>query len=140
MPSTFEDIMAALQAQISAAVSATVLRGEVLPTKIPAAGLIILRDGEPGEAEMTMSPLTWHYEHVASAEIYTSVPSRDAAFDIIRTELGAAIAADRSLGGLCDWVEAEAPSMEDLPVEGGATIKAAIVPIQLHYATTDPLN
>ena len=53
--------------------------------------------------------------------------------------IGAAITADRTLRGRCDWVEAEAPEPVDLPVEGGATIKAAIIPIILHYATCDAL-
>ena len=51
----------------------------------------------------------------------------------------AAIAADRRLGGLCDWVEAEAPRPVDLPIEGAASLKAAVIPIILHYSTADPL-
>ena len=30
-------------------------------------------------------------------------------FDTLTASIGAAIAGDRTLGGLCDWVEAEAP-------------------------------
>ena len=41
-------------------------------------------------------------------------------------------AADRTLGGLCDWVEAEAPRPVDLPVEGAASLKAAVIPVILH--------
>jgi hypothetical protein len=36
-------------------------------------------------------------------------------------------------------VEAEAPEPVDLPVEGAATLKAAVVPIILHYAISDAL-
>ena len=46
---------------------------------------------------------------------------------------------DRTLGGLCDWVEAEAPRPVDLPVEGAASLKAAVIPVILHYTTADPL-
>jgi hypothetical protein len=53
--------------------------------------------------------------------------------------IGTALAADRTLGGLCDWVEAEAPKPVDLAVDGASTLKAAVIPIVLHYATTDPL-
>ncbi|MEF2549226.1 hypothetical protein VQ045_18905 [Aurantimonas sp. E1-2-R+4] len=42
-------------------------RGDVLPERVPAAGLLILRDGEPGEPEVTLSPLRDHYQHRASA-------------------------------------------------------------------------
>ena len=43
------------------------------------------------------------------------------------------------LGGLCDWVEAEAPRPVDLPVDGAAGLKAAVIPVVLHYTTADPL-
>ena len=46
--STRETILAALHARLTA-LSATALRGEVLPERVPAAGLLILRDGEPEE-------------------------------------------------------------------------------------------
>ncbi len=52
----------------------------------------------------------------------------------------AALAADRTLGSLCDWVEAEAPQPVDLPVEGAASLKAAVIQVVLHYSTADPLG
>ena len=91
-----------------------VLRGEVLPERIPASDLIILRDGKPGEAEVTLSPLTWFYEHRAELEVVIQAGSgRDALFDALTAAIGAVIAADRTLGGLCDWVEAEAPAPDE---------------------------
>ena len=50
------------------------------------------------------------------------------------------LAADRTLGGLCDWVVAEAPRPVDLPVDGAAALKAAVIPILLNYASVDPLG
>lgn len=140
MASKLETILQALEAALRAGTFATVARNEVLPLEVPADGLVILRDGESGEPEYTFSPMTWHYEHGASCEIFVDAADRDAAFDTLKREIGAAIAADRTLGGLCDWVEAEAPTTEDLPMEGGATIKAGVIAIRLHYATTDPLG
>ena len=49
------------------------LRGDVLPERIPATDLIILRDGKPGEAEVTLSPLTCIYEHRVKAAVFTVV-------------------------------------------------------------------
>ena len=46
MPSPRETILTALHARLQP-VAALVLRDEVLPERIPAAGLIILRDGQP---------------------------------------------------------------------------------------------
>ena len=52
---------------------------------------------------------------------------------------GVALEADRTLGGLCDWIEPEAPASVDLPIEGAAALKAAIITVVLHYTTTGPL-
>jgi hypothetical protein len=134
-----ETILAALHAQLLP-LATLVLRGDVLPERIPATGLIILRDGKPGEPEVTLSPLTYFYEHRAELEVVIQAGTgRDALFDALTADIGAALTADRTLGGLCDWVEAEAPEPVDLPIEGAATLKAAVITIVLHYATNDPL-
>ncbi len=121
-------------------VAVSALRGEVLPERVPPAGLLILRDGEPGEPEVTLSPLRYHYQHRAEIEAVVQGAARDAAFDTLCASIGAAIAADRTLGGLCDWIEAEAPRPVDLAVEGAASLKAAVIPVILHYSTADPLG
>jgi len=139
MPTTREKILAALQARLQP-LAALVLRDEVLPERIPAAGLIILHDGQPGEPEVTLSPLRYHYQHRAELEVVVQAPNgRATAFDSLITAIGAALEADRTLGGLCDWVEPEAPASVDLPVEGAAALKAAVITVVLHYTTTGPL-
>ena len=138
MPTPRETILNALHAALST-LPATTLRGDVLPERVPVAGLLILRDGEPGEPEVTLSPLRYHYEHRAEIEAVVQGADRDAAFDALCASIGAAIATDRTLGGLCDWVEAEAPRPVDLPFEGAAALKAAVITVVLHYSTTDPL-
>ena len=138
MPTTRETVLAALQARLQP-LAALTLRDEVLPERIPTSGLIILRDGQPGEPEVTLSPLRYHYQHRAEIEAVVQGADRDAAFDTLTASIGAALAADRTLGGLCDWVEAEAPRPLDLPVEGAASLKAAVIPVVLHHTTADPL-
>ena len=133
-----EIILTALYARVSE-LPATALRGEVLPVRVPALGLLILRDGEPGEPEVTLSPLSYHYQHRAEIEAVVQGPDRDVLFDTLTASIGTALAADRTLGGLCEWVEAEAPQPVDLPVEGAASLKAAVIPVVLHYSTADPL-
>ena len=135
-----ETILSALADLLRTIPNVPVLRGEVWPERIPPAGLMILRDGEPGEPEVTLSPLTYHYRHRAEIEAVVQGANRDATFDALCASIGAVIAADRTLGGLCDWVEAEAPQPVDLPVEGAASLKAAVIPVILHYSTTDPLG
>ena len=139
MPTTRETILTSLFARLSA-LPATALRGDVLPERVPTPGLLILRDGEPGEPEVTLSPLRYHYQHRGEIEAVVQGSARDAAFDALCASVGATIAADRTLGGLCDWIEAEAPRPVDLPVEGAASLKAAVIPIILHYSTGDPLQ
>ena len=138
MTSPCETVLAALHARLST-LPATALRGEILPERVPAEGLLILRDGEPGEPEVTLSPLRYHYRHRAEIETIVQDVDRDAAFDALCASIGTALSSDRTLGGLCDWVEAEAPRPVDLPVEGAAALKAAVIPVVLHYATADPL-
>lgn len=139
MPTTREAILTAMHARLQP-LAATVLRDEVLPERIPAAGLIILRDGQPGEPEVTLSPLRYHYQHRAELEVVVQAGTgRVSAFDSLITAIGAALEADRTLGGLCDWVEPEAPASVDLPVEGAAALKAAIITVVLHYTTAGPL-
>ena len=139
MPSFRETILMALH-RLLQTLPATALRGEVLPERIPTAGLMILRDGEPGEPEVTLSPLRYHYQHRAEIEAVVQGASRDADFDTLCASIGAAISADRTLGGLCDWVEAEAPRPVDLPVEGAACLKAALIAVVLYYTSADPLT
>jgi hypothetical protein len=139
MSSKRELVLAALHAQLGS-LAAPVLRGDVLPERIPATGLIILRDGKPGEPEVTLSPLMYFYEHRAELEVVIQVGTgRDTLFDALTASIGTALAADRTLGGLCDWVEAEAPEPVDLPIEGAAALKAAVITVVLHYATSDAL-
>mgnify|MGYP000568719820 CR=1 FL=1 len=95
MPTARETVLAALHARLQP-LAALVLRDEVLPERSPAAGLIILRDGKPGEPEVTLSPLAYHYQHRAEIEAVAQGTNRDAAFDAICASISTALAADRT--------------------------------------------
>ena len=143
MPTLRETILQALLAALQTVPGATTSRGAILPERLPTGGLLILRDGDPGTPEVTLSPLQYHYEHRAEIEVIVqgkTPAARDATFDMLLADLATAITADRTLGGLCDWVEAEAPQPVDLPVEGAEALKAAIVPVVLTYTMADPLG
>ena len=141
MPTTRETILSALHCP-AAAQPAPVLRGEVLPERVPATGLLILRDGEPGEPAVTLSPLRYHYQHHAEIEaVVQAGAGRDAAFDALAGGVGIVLAPPTARSGACaTGSEAEAPRPVDLPIEGAATLKAAVIPIVLHYASADPLG
>lgn len=141
--SYMEAVLKALIGAVETAMPAgvTVLRNAVLPTRIPAEGLVIVRDGDPGEPEVLMSPPLYYYEHGAEVEIIVDRPAaaREAAFDALKQAVGAAIEADRTLGGLCDYVLGEAPAPIMLPIDGGEGMKAATIPVVLMYGSPDPL-
>ena len=49
-----ETILQALLAALQTMLAATVLREEVLPERLPAGGLVILRDGDPGTPNLSL--------------------------------------------------------------------------------------
>ena len=93
MPTTRETILQALHARLQT-LPATALRGEVLPERVPASGLIILRDGDPGDPEVLLSPLLYLYDHRAEIEVVVQAgdpAARDAAMDTLLASIGAKI-------------------------------------------------
>lgn len=143
MASKRETVLQALFGKLDDIAGPKVLRNETLPERIPAAGILILRDGDPGEPEVLLSPLEYCYQHRAEIELVVEAATpaaRDAAYDGLLVSIGGAIEADRTLGGLCDYAEAEAPEPVDLAVDGAPGLKAAVVPILLHYGSPDPLG
>jgi hypothetical protein len=143
MATKHETILQALHALLSGISGPTVLRNANLPERVPSGGIVILRDGDPGEPEVLLSPLEYVYDHRADADVVVDAATpaaRDSIFDSILLAIGTAIAADRTLGGLCDYAETVAPVPVDVVVEGAPGFKAATLPIILHYGTPDPLS
>lgn len=141
MPTTRETVLSALFTILQGiGGGVTILRNEVLPERVSADGLLILRDGTPGEPEVTLSPLRYHWQHRAEIEVFVRGASGlDAAFDALAEKVGQAIIADRTLGGRCDWIQNHAPEPVDLAVEGATNIKAAVLMLTVHYVSNDPL-
>jgi len=143
MSSHREQALAALLSVLETVSGPAVRRNEPLPEKLPAAGLVMLRDGELGEPEILLSPLTYIWRHRAIIEAVVSggtAASRDGALDGLLTAVGDAIAGAPTLAGLVDWIEIGPVSFETLAVEGAAPLKGATIPITLHYATSSPLS
>ena len=70
-----EQILASLMVVLLAGLIATVRRNEALPEKVPDAGLIILRDGDPGEPDVTLNPRTAFYSHRVELELFVTQPT-----------------------------------------------------------------
>lgn len=142
MASVREQILAALLAQLEAVPGATAKREVPLPETVPAGGLIILRDGDPGDPEVLLSPVSYLWEHQAEIEVILQRGQADdsAALDTLLMAVGAALSTDRSLGGLAEWLDWGAPKTSGLAIDGAAALSGATVPVTIHYASPDPLG
>jgi hypothetical protein len=137
---TRETILQALLARLQTISGPKVLRNDVVPEKVPAGGLIILRDGDPGEPELTLSPLSYYWQHRALLEVIVTghdPAARDAELDDLFADIASVLASDLTLGGLCDRITPLAPDSSAVSVEGAAGFKAATVAIELIYTTAD---
>lgn len=144
MASRREEVLEAVKGLIAAALpGAKVERNAAKPERIPSGGLVIIRDGDPGDPEVTLSPLTYIYTHRIPIElaVLAAVPlTREQALDATLVAIGVAVAADRTLGGLCDFIEPEAPSTDDLEATGTIAGRWADAVVVAIYATANPLN
>ena len=120
-----------------------VKRNAALPERIADHAMAILRDGEMGEPEVSLSPLTYHWQHQVAIELFVADPdasTRDSRMDGLLTELASLIEADRTLAGVVDYAEIGQPKFDDLAPEGTSGIKACLLPVVLHYSSSGPLN
>ena len=120
-----------------------VTRNDPVPVKIPKTGLVILRDGDPGEPEVTLSPTRYHYQHQAEIEVLVQeadTAQRDMALDVLLVALGSALIVDLYLNGAVDYMSIGAPEFILEAIEGAPAIKAAVIPITLEYSTLNPLQ
>lgn len=121
----------------------TVKRNATLPERIADHAMAILRDGEMGEPEVSLSPLTYHWQHQVAIELFVADPdasTRDARMDGLLTELATLIEADRTLAAVVEYAEIGQPKFDELAPEGTSGIKACLLPVVLHYSSAGPLN
>lgn len=97
--------------------------------------------GSPGEPEVLLSPYTLYYEHEFVLEFSPpAADASDAGLAAMMQPIGRAIVADRTLGGLADWMEAGMPETSDRTSEGTVGTPWARVPVTICFSTSDPLN
>lgn len=143
MASKAEQVLDAILALFQgAATGASVERNADTPARISSAGTVVIRDGDPGEPEMTFSPRSYTYAHAARIEIAVigaTAADRAARLDALLVAYGAAIQSDPTLGGLCEWLEPDAPERGDMTLDGGETARWADFNLIAVYTTTSPL-
>ena len=139
-----ENAIAALFAVLGQlSLGATVKRNAALPERVSDQAMAILRDGEMGEPEVSLSPLTYHWQHQVAIELFVADPdasTRDARMDGLLTELATLIETDRTLAGVVEYAEIGQPKFDELAPEGTSGIKACLLPVILHYSSSGSLN
>jgi len=142
MTSKREQVLAALSGRLRGIAGAAVKRNEALPVTVPTGGLVLLRDGDPGEPDVTLNPRTEFYSHRTEIEVFVTRPvdgGGEGMLDALLAQIGAALAADRSLGGLAENLFCSAPETSVLAIEGAAPILTARITLTIEYLVGDPL-
>jgi hypothetical protein len=138
-----ERVLDSIRALLEAMPGATVERNSVLPEKVPAGGLIILRDGDPGEPERALGGFgSTYYQHAVEIEVYLEegdAAARDAAFDALLQQIGVALDAEPTLGGLAFGLTYGRPEPAIEAVSGAPAIKTATLTVTVDYETNAPL-
>lgn len=139
-----EQILRSLKTRLETISDATVERNSVVPEKIPAGGLLILRDGTPGEPEQALGGFGGAYcRQDAEIEIYVEngdAKSRDAAFDTLLQEIGAVLDADPRLSGLAFGMTFGRPEIDTEAVVGAPAIKAGTLIVAIEFEADTALG
>jgi hypothetical protein len=139
-----EQILGVIKALLETVPGAVVERNSVLPEKIPAGGLIILRDGDPGEPEQVLGGFgNAYYQHAVEIGVYVEEGDesiRDTAFDDLLQQIGAVLDADSTLGGLAFGLTYGRPETSIEAVPGAPAIKSATLIVTVDYEADTALS
>ena len=143
MSSKTKQVILMLANRLATIPDATVERNIVVPAKIPPGGLIVLRDGDPGEPDTALGGFgSAYYSHRIEIEVHVQEAdstARDTAFDDLVVAVGTALEADPSLGGLVFGMSYGRPSTDLEPIEGASAIKSGVIEITVEYESDAPL-
>ena len=111
------------------------------PRQTDQKNMAVVRDGDLEEPDVDLSPPTWHWLHRVPIELRAykqSAPLRDV-LDGMAAKVGAAVAADRFLGGLVSFLDVSGLDVEPLSSFGARTELGATFDIVATYSTNSPL-
>lgn len=132
-----------LALHVAALPAADVSRNRPKATEVGPGGLVVIHDGDPGEPEIYLSPLsyTWSRRVVIDVAAFESpTQTREQVLAGIFAAIRVRIEADRTLGGLCEWIEPEAPVTNDAQTQGTEAIRWAQFGLVCVYTTSSPLT
>lgn len=138
-----EQCLSALFALVSSVLASRVppprvARNESVPQVVPAGGLVSVNDGETEAATAILSPLHYEVRHRADVEIVVggqTEAARASALDELIEAIASGVASDRTLSGVATWLEVGAPEVQTIATEGARPLKAASLPIVIHYGS-----
>jgi hypothetical protein len=143
MSSKTERVLQALHTLLQTIPDATVERNIAVPAKIPAGGLTVLRDGDPGEPDTALGGFgSAYFSHRVEIEAHVQEANsvvRDTAFDDLVVAVGTALEADPDLGGLIFGMSYGRPSTDLEPIDGAPAIKSGVIEITVEYESDAPL-
>jgi len=133
-----ERVLSAVFAALQTVPGATVRRNEALPQTVPAGGLIIMRDGTPGEPDVTLNPRSEYYSHAIDVEAFAPDNDSGALDDLLRS-VDAALSADDSFGGLVEYLAVGDVEVDAFAGDGAAPLLAARINVIVEYQTSGAL-
>lgn len=114
------------------------------PTRIPPNGMIVIRDNDAAkETAVLLNPLTYIYELTVQLEViiqHAEPEIRTYKLDSLLVEIGKLLAEDPTVDGLAEHLQVEPPEFNEEAIEGAATIRSAVVPVTIRFASADALN
>mgnify|MGYP006435134201 CR=1 FL=1 len=145
MPSSKpEQVLEAIKALLITVPGAKIERNTAVSEKTPPGGLIVLRDGDPGEPETALGGFgSVYYSHNIEIELYIeegNATVRDAAFDILVQSIGTILENDPTLGGLVFGMTYGRPEINTEAVAGAPAIKTGVMTVTVEYETTSLLG
>lgn len=136
-----EAITAALAAALGTALPDARIEGfagaPATPDRIDAGGLVELEEIGEGEAETDLNPVTYH--KTALYSLVVAAPTKEAAGAMLAA-IGAMLVADRTLGGTCEWADAQGPAFDEAIAAGSEGHFEARPTLSAEYTTTNPLE
>jgi hypothetical protein len=135
-----EQVLEALKAVLETVPMPSSSATACCPRRCRAAGLIIVRDGDPGEPEQALGGFgSTYYRHVVEIEVYLEegdATTRDAAFEDLLQQIGAALEGDPTLGGLAFGMTYGRPEPAIEAMAGAPAIKSATLSVRGGAAPT----
>lgn len=101
-------------------------------------GVVIMTDGDPGEPEVILSPLSFSFDRQVEFEITAKGETRKAVVSALVAKFDPALAVDRTLGGAVEDARiVSAPEVTEYDTDGAATERSAVLRVQLSYTLID---